>query len=208
VLALGRPPLPLPPPVRRVIDFPRGPAPVRRGEEKDCPRGARIELLTIGLLCPRGAFQAAIQRRLSIVVAAESPQRRPRRASEYNNISGRASALSEGENARVHARPMRDQSYLGEKGAPILRRRLFSALIYRSAERGCVAGNVERKREREREREKERTTAGPSRPIPRLDERATRRTARELRCSFFARSSSRAGCALASREASQKRTVI
>jgi len=122
-----------------VIDFPRSPAPVRRGEEKDCPRGARIELLTIGLLCPRGAFQAAIQRRLSIVVVAESPRRRRRRrASEYNNISGRANALSEGENARVHARPMRDQSYLGEKGAPILRRRPFSALIYRSAERGSL----------------------------------------------------------------------
>jgi len=178
-----------------VIDFPRGPAPVRRGEEKDCPRGARIELLTIGLLCPRGAFQAAIQRRLSIVVV-ESPRRRRRRASEYNNISERASALSEGEDARVHARPMRDQSYLGEKGAPILRRRPFSALIYRSAERGCVAGNVERERER--------TTAGPSR----LDEsggpraRAPLRFLR-LREIIFARCPR-----LASREASQKRTVI
>lgn len=41
-----------------MIDFPRRRA---DGEEKDCPSGAWIELLTIGLLC-RGAFQpAAIQ---------------------------------------------------------------------------------------------------------------------------------------------------
>lgn len=43
-----------------MIDFPRRQADER--EEKDCPRGAWIELLTIGLLCRGAAFQPAAGR--------------------------------------------------------------------------------------------------------------------------------------------------
>lgn len=67
-----------------VIDFPRRQA---DGEEKDCPRGAWIELLTIGLLC-RGAFQpaagrfkASVDSRRGIADATHT--------SEYNNITRR-----------------------------------------------------------------------------------------------------------------------
>lgn len=94
-------------------------------EEKDCPRGAWIELLTIGLLC-RGAFHPASGRfKASVDSRRRGITASPyiyvyhaytHAASKYNNITG--CALSERKRERERAlAPMRDQSYLAEKGA-------------------------------------------------------------------------------------------
>lgn len=86
-------------------------------EEKDCPRGAWIELLTIGLLC-RGAFQPGSGR----FKASVDSRRRGIAAIYIYTYTHRniiilpgARYLKERERERALA-PMRDQSYLAEKG--------------------------------------------------------------------------------------------
>lgn len=122
------------------------------GEAKDCPRGAWIELLTMGLLC-RGAFQpgrfkASVdsrRRRIYIYVYI----------SKCNNITGRVifERVRSLARARTHdERPMRDQSYRAEKGAyPSLAgaetiQRLFIGPERARARLPAFAGNVGRKR--------------------------------------------------------------